>query len=280
MQPEGNVSETIARIVEEQLVAKIWQFELRLYMLLAVAFCASLVPPLFMLYAKMQLVTQLRLDRAQRQQRHARRRVQSAGAEVLPDRKPSSARRDSSGSAGSSLHKRINTLASSASSKSHPLSSSEPSLRSAPPSETRNSLQQIVGLVQPLRDSFKRRVTSGSDKQAENQRFLSLEDPLPPCKQCLKRNFETQSLLQGASEGGVATDLEQHIAGQGGSDDGLNRDQRFFVSGQTSDVEVILALQHLRQNLLVPIKEDNAPAECNQTDVDRQSCEMSPSRNQ
>ena len=65
MQPEGNVSETIARIVEEQLVAKIWQFELRLYMLLAVAFCASLVPPLFMLYAKMQLVTQLRLDRAQ-----------------------------------------------------------------------------------------------------------------------------------------------------------------------------------------------------------------------
>ena len=87
-------------------------------------------------------------------------------------------------------------------------------------------------------------------------------------------------MREGASKGGDGTDRGQQIAGDGGSGDGLNSDQEFGVSGQTSDVEVILALQHLRQNLLVPIKEDNAPAECNQTDVDRQSCEMSPSRNQ
>ena len=51
----------------------------------------------------------------------------------------------------------------------------------------------MAGVVQPLRDSFKRRVTSGSERQAENQRGLSLEDPLPPFKDILKRFFETQS---------------------------------------------------------------------------------------
>ena len=51
----------------------------------------------------------------------------------------------------------------------------------------------MAGVVQPVRDSFKRRVTSGSERQAENQRGLSLEDPLPPFKDILKRFFETQS---------------------------------------------------------------------------------------
>ena len=91
---DGNwqVSETLARLVEEQLVAATWRLELRLYMLLAAAFCASLAAHLFMLG---QL--QLSLDRAQREQRRARRRLQSAGAQVLegssslPEQEPSAA---------------------------------------------------------------------------------------------------------------------------------------------------------------------------------------------
>ena len=93
MQPEdGNVSEMLARLVEEQLVAATWRLELRLYMLLAAAIFASLAAPLFMLC---QL--QLSLDRAQPEQRRARRRLQSAGAQVLegssslPEHEPSAA---------------------------------------------------------------------------------------------------------------------------------------------------------------------------------------------
>ena len=91
---DGNrhVSETLARLVEEQLVAAMWRLELRLYMLLAAALCASLAAHLFMLG---QL--QLSLDRAQREQRRARRRLQSADAQVLegssslPEHEPSAA---------------------------------------------------------------------------------------------------------------------------------------------------------------------------------------------
>ena len=291
-------------------MAAMWRLELRLYMLLAAALCASLVPPLLM-----YKIMRLKLDRAsQQERRRARQRGQSVGAEDLPEREPSSARRTDSrrrrqqrrlsglqtGSASEtgsdlpsasrgssrsessslpkpepsapsrvrrrhvqtrstpktdldarpgtrptevsatsglsdqmvpSLPKRIYTLASSASSKSHSPSSREPSLRShsrsslsqaqdrpvkhdasrrgspgkprrkfsqdgramqRPPPE---SPQPMAGVVQPLRDSFKRRVTSGSgrQRQAENQRGLSLEDPLPPFKDILKRFFETQS---------------------------------------------------------------------------------------
>ena len=312
---DGNwqVSETLARLVEEQLVAAMWRLELRLYMLLAAALCASLVPPLLM-----YKIMRLKKDRAsQQEQRRARQQVQSVGAEDLPEREPSSARRTDSrrrrrqrrlsglqtGSASEtgsdlpsasrssswsessslpepepsapsrvrrrhvqtrsapetdldarpgtrpnevsatselsdqmvpSLPKRIYTLASSASSKSHSPSSREPSLRSPsrpsrsqaqdrpvkhdasrrgspdkprrtdvqprwpgdaapPPSGPPESPQPMAGVVQPVRDSFKRRVTSGSERQAENQRGLSLEDPLPPFKDILKRFFETQS---------------------------------------------------------------------------------------
>ena len=86
------VSETLARLVEEQLVAATWRLELRLYALLAAALCASLAAHLFMLG---QL--QLKLDRAQQEHRRARRRLQSAGAEVLegssslPEQEPSAA---------------------------------------------------------------------------------------------------------------------------------------------------------------------------------------------
>ena len=95
MRPDdGNwhVSETLARIVEEQLVAATWRLELRLYLLLAAAICASLAAHLFMLGR-----LQLKLHRAQREQRRARRRLQSAGAEVLegssslPEHEPSAA---------------------------------------------------------------------------------------------------------------------------------------------------------------------------------------------
>ena len=94
---DGNwhVSETLARLVDEQLVAAMWRLELRLYMLLAVAFCASLAAHLFML-GQLQLKLHLfKLDRAQREQRRARRRLQSAGAQVLegssslPEHEPS-----------------------------------------------------------------------------------------------------------------------------------------------------------------------------------------------
>ena len=133
-------------------------------------------------------------------------------------------------------------------------------------------------VVQPLRDSFKRRVTSGSERQAENQRGLSLEDPLPPFKDVLKRYFETQSqstlssqasepaamktrprraatepalwtVHESASEGGDGTEWGQQIAGNGGSGDGLNCDPRFGVPGQAtseaSDVELIQTLQRM-----------------------------------
>ena len=141
------------------------------------------------------------------------------------------------------------------------------------------SPQQVAGVVQPLRDSFKRRVTSGSERQAENQRGLSLEDPLPPFKECVKRFLNTQSqpalssqasepaamrtrplrafsrsdpalwtVWEGASGGGDETGRGQ-IAGDDGSGDGLNRDQRFGVSGQTSDVELIQTLQSMREML-------------------------------
>ena len=77
MQPDDgqmNVSDTLARILEEQLVAATRRLELRLHLFMAAAFLASLVPALFVLY-KMQL------DRAQGEQGRARRRLQSAGAE-------------------------------------------------------------------------------------------------------------------------------------------------------------------------------------------------------
>ena len=377
---DGNwqVSETLARLVEEQLVAAMWRLELRLYMLLAAALCASLAAHLFMLG---QL--QLSLDRAQREQRRARRRLQSAGADVLegssslPEHEPSApscARRrhlptcrassesdldarpgtrllqrwtnetsneqtrsapetgvdarpgtsllqrphEASATSGP-LHKQVYTQASSASSKSHSPSSREPSLRSpsrpsrsqaqdrpvkhdasrrgspdkprrtdvqprwpgdaAPsPSGPPESPQPMAGVVQPVRDSFKRRVTSGSERQAENQRGLSLEDPLPPFKDILKRFFETQSqptlssqasgpaamqmrprraatepalwtVREGASEGGDGTDRGQQIAGDGGSGDGLNSDQESGVSGQASEVELVQTLQSMREML-------------------------------
>ena len=88
---DGNrhVSETLARLVEEQLVAAMWRLELRLYMLFAAALCASLVPPLLM-----YKIMRLKKDRAsQQEQRRARQQVQSVGAEDLPEREPSSARR-------------------------------------------------------------------------------------------------------------------------------------------------------------------------------------------
>ena len=84
MRPDDrNVSETLARIVEEQVVAATWRLQLRLYLFLAAALMASLAAPLFVLY-KMQN----KLDRAQRE-------LQSAGAEVsdgsssLPEHEPS-----------------------------------------------------------------------------------------------------------------------------------------------------------------------------------------------
>ena len=152
-----------------------------------------------------------------------------------------------------------------------------------PPLGPPESPQPMAGVVQPVRDSFKRRVTSGSERQAENQRGLSLEDPLPPFKECVKRFLNTQSqptlssqasepapmrtrplrassrsdpalwtVWEGASGGGDGTGRGQ-IAGDDGSGDGLNRDQRFVtrlgVSGQTSDVELIQTLQSMREML-------------------------------
>ena len=79
MQPDDgqmNVSDTLARIVEKQLVAAMQRLELRLHLFMAAVFLASLVPPLFVLYKMLQ-----QLDRAQGEQRRARRRLQSAGAE-------------------------------------------------------------------------------------------------------------------------------------------------------------------------------------------------------
>ena len=244
MRPDDrNVSETLARIVEEQVVAATWRLELRVYLFLAAALMASLAAPLFVLY-KMQN----KLDRAQRE-------LQSAGAEVsdgsssLPEHEPSApapsrARRrplptssvsetdldarpgtrllqrpNQASATSAPLHKQVCTLASSVSSKSHSPSSRGPSLRShSRPSHYRGaagavkrglkhhasrhgspdrglpqSPPQVAGVVQPLRDSFKRRVTSGSERQAENQRGLSLEDPLPPFKECVKRFLNTQS---------------------------------------------------------------------------------------
>ena len=86
---DGNwhVSETLARLVEEQLVAAMWRLELRLYMLLAAAICASLAAHLFMLG---QL--HLSLDRAQREQRRARRRQQSERGRSSPRRQQQLAR--------------------------------------------------------------------------------------------------------------------------------------------------------------------------------------------
>ena len=82
---DRNVSETLARLVEEQLVAATWRLELRLYMLLAAAFCASLAAHLFML-GQLQLKLHLfKLDRAQREQRRARRRLQSAKPAGRPE---------------------------------------------------------------------------------------------------------------------------------------------------------------------------------------------------
>ena len=73
-------------------MAAMWRLELRLYMLLAAALCASLVPPLLM-----YKIMRLKLDRAsQQERRRARQRVQSVGAEDLPEREPSSARRTDS----------------------------------------------------------------------------------------------------------------------------------------------------------------------------------------
>ena len=348
MRPDDrNVSETLARIVEEQVVAATWRLELRVYLFLAAALMASLAAPLFMLY-KMQV----QLDRAQRE-------LQSAGAEVsdgsssLPEHAPSApapsrARRrplptssvsetdldarpgtrllqrpNQASATSAPLHKQVCTLASSVSSKSHSPSSRGPSLRShSRPSQDRGaagavkrglkhhasrhgspdkprrtftqdgramqrglpeSPPQVAGVAQPLRDSFKRRVTSGSERQAENQRGLSLEDPLPPFKECVKRFLNTQSqpalssqasepaamrtrplrafsrsdpalwtVWGGASGGGDETGRGQ-IAGDDGSGDGLNRDQRFVtrlgVSGQTSDVELIQTLQSMREML-------------------------------
>ena len=331
---DGNwqASETLARLVEEQLVAATWRLELRLYMLFAAAICASLAAHLFMLG---QL--QLSLDRAQREQRRARRRLQSAGAEVLegssslPEHEPSApsratnetsneqtrsapetgvdAQRPHEASATSGpLHKQVYTQASSASSKSHSPSSREPSLRSPsrpsrsqaqdrpvkhdasrrgspgkprrtdvqprwpgdaapPPSGPPESPQPMAGVVQPLRDSFKRRVTSGSERQAENQRGLSLEDPLPPFKDILKRFLNTQSqptLSSQASEPAAmqtrprraATEPALWTVWEGASEGGDET--------QTSNVELICqTLLSMRKKLLVQIKDDNDPAATN-----------------
>ena len=60
------------------------------------------------------------------------------------------------------------------------------------------------------------------------------------------------TVWEGASGGGDGTGRGQ-IAGDDGSGDGLNRDQRFVtrlgVSGQTSDVELIQTLQSMREML-------------------------------
>jgi hypothetical protein len=46
---DRNVSETLARIVEEQVVAATWRLELRVYLFLAAALMTSLAAPLFVL---------------------------------------------------------------------------------------------------------------------------------------------------------------------------------------------------------------------------------------
>ena len=56
------------------------------------------------------------------------------------------------------------------------------------------------------------------------------------------------TVWEGASGGGDGTGRGQ-IAGDDGSGDGLNRDQRFGVSGQTSDAELIQTLQSMREVL-------------------------------
>ena len=88
MQPDDgqmncmNVSDTLARIVEKGLVAAMQRLELRLHLFMAAVFFASLVPALFVLYKMQPAALQLlQLDRAQGEQRRARRRLQSAGAE-------------------------------------------------------------------------------------------------------------------------------------------------------------------------------------------------------
>ena len=314
---DRNVSETLARIVEEQVVAATWRLELRVYLFLAAALMTSLAAPLFVLY-KMQS----KLDRAQRE-------LQSAGAEVsdgsssLPEHEPSApapsrARRrplptssvsetDLDARPGTRLLQRPNQAsATSAPRPSHYRGAAgavkrglkhHASRHGSPDKPRRTFTQdgramqrglpqsppQVAGVAQPLRDSFKRRVTSGSERQAENQRGLSLEDPLPPFKECVKRFLNTQSqptlssqasepapmrtrplrassrsdpalwtVWEGASGGGDGTGRGQ-IAGDDGSGDGLNRDQRFVtrlgVSGQTSDVELIQTLQSMREML-------------------------------
>ena len=88
MQPDDgqmncmNVSDTLARIVEKGLVAAMQRLELRLHLFMAASFFATLVPALFVLYKMQPAALQLlQLDRAQGEQRRARRRLQSAGAE-------------------------------------------------------------------------------------------------------------------------------------------------------------------------------------------------------
>ena len=232
-----------------------WRLELRLYMLLAAALCASLVPPLLM-----YKIMRLKLDRAsQQEQRRARQQVQSVGAEDLPEREPSSARRTDSrrqrrqrrlsscsslqtGSASEtgsdlpsasrgssrsessslpkpepsapsrvrrrhvqtrsapetdldarpgtrpnevsatsglsdqmvpSLPKRIYTLASSASSKSHSPSSREPSLRS----HSRSSLSQAQD--RPVKHDASRRGSPGKPRRKFSQDGRAMQRPPP-----------------------------------------------------------------------------------------------------
>ena len=229
-----------------------WRLELRLYMLLAAALCASLVPPLLM-----YKIMRLKLDRAsQQERRRARQRGQSVGAEDLPEREPSSARRTDSrrrrrqrrlsglqtGSASEtgsdlpsasrsssrsessslpepepsapsrvrrrhvqtrsapetdldarpgtrpnevsatselsdqmvpSLPKRIYTLASSASSKSHSPSSREPSLRS----HSRSSLSQAQD--RPVKHDASRRGSPGKPRRKFSQDGRAMQRPPP-----------------------------------------------------------------------------------------------------
>ena len=83
----------------------------------------------------------------------------------------------------------------------------------------------------------------------QSQPTLSSQASGPAAMMTRPRRAATEPALwtvrEGASEGGDETDRGQQIAGDGGSGDGLNSDQEFGVSGQTSDVEVVQTLQSI-----------------------------------
>ena len=271
---DGNVSETLARIVDEVVVAKIWQLELRLYLLLAATFFVSLVlqlgPALSMLCVLYKM--QLNQDRAQRWVQlvqRARRRVQSAGAEVLPEREPSSARRDSrrrrqqrrlqTGSVSVETHSDLRSPSRSESSSLPEHEPSQPSrlrrrhlqTRSAPeiPSLHLKCPQQMAGVVRPSRGSFETRSQPTLSSQASEPAAMGTRPRMAATEPAL------WAVLEGASDGEDGTDWGQQIAGNDGSGDGLNRDHQFGVSGQTSDVQLIQTIQRMREKLLVKNKD-------------------------